>query len=307
MRWCEGLPELRERPLRADERAAVARLARGLAWRIAGRLALAGAAPLVAFGLVVLAVAVVGVPDAEAGPARQALEGAGAIAFLAGFLVGPAAALLAARDRWRDLRRVREDRAVGIAVEFGEGSRALAVLPASGRVLARDGRPADLAARARIGAAVPPPPEAPTYAISAGGLGADGDAREIMANGLVRRPLSPAERDELRGHARGLRRIPWTVALVALWWAMGVARWAEGADERTPLVAMLTLVLALGAWRLVRARSLAARLDADAEEGWAIRATAGTTSGDEALPASRAVWTTGGAPARWRTGDQRRR
>src|SRR5512138_1423208 len=175
MRWCEGLPELGDRPLRADERAAVARLARGLGWRIAARLALSALAPLAAFGLVVLAVAVLGGPDAEAGGApRRALEAAGAVAFVAGFLVGPAAALLSARDRWRELRRLRRDLAAGVALEFGDGARAIAVLPASERVLARGGRAADLAARAAVGAAAPAPDGVRTYAVPVGGLAGDG-------------------------------------------------------------------------------------------------------------------------------------
>jgi hypothetical protein len=89
-----------------------------------------------------------------------------------------------------------------------------------------------------------------------------------------------------------------------MWWGLGAAQWARG-ERRSPVLLALTFVLALALWRLARARGLAARLEADAEEGWAIRATAGAGSGDEALPASRAVWTAAGAPARWRTGARR--
>jgi hypothetical protein len=174
------------------------------------------------------------------------------------------------------------------------------VLPASERVLARDGRPADLRAFAPVGAAAAAPAAAPTYAIAAGG-----DAREIVASGLVRRPLSAEEREEIRAHARQLRRIPWTFWLVAAWWGLGAVEWVRGVDRRSPLVAVLTASLALGLWRLHRARALAARLEADAEEGWALRATAGATAGDEALPGSRAAWNARGAPARWRTGAGR--
>jgi len=127
----------------------------------------------------------------------------------------------------------------------------------------------------------------------------------IVAHGLVRRPLSPGERDELRGHARALRRIPRTLWLIAVWWGLGAVQWARGAERRSPVILVLTLVLALALWRLHRARALAARLESDAEEGWAIRATAGSTSGDEALPGSRALWTAGGAPAPWRIGGRR--
>ncbi|HET8541518.1 MAG TPA: hypothetical protein VFL83_16700 [Anaeromyxobacter sp.] len=302
MRYCDGLPETGSRPLRADERAAVARLRRRLGWAIAARVALVAASPAAAFALLVAAIALLGEP---AGTAGKALQVAAAVATLAGFFVGPAAALLSGRDRWREWRRVRRDLAAAVALEFGDGRRSLAVLPASERVVARDGRPADLAARAPIGSAAPAPPAAATYALAPGALDADVAAREIAARGLVRRALSGEERDELRGHARRLRRVPPGFWLAAAWWGLVAAQWGRGAEPRTAVAVMLTLVLALGLWRLRRARALAGRLEADAEEGWAIRATAGATSGDEALPASRASWTAGGAPAAWRTGARR--
>ena len=306
MRYCEGLPEAGERPLRADERAALAGLGRRLGWRLAVRLALLLGSPLAAFALVVGAAGVLEALGVEAGGGAEKAFGVGAaVVFVAGFLVGPAAALLSARDRWREWRRVRLDLAAAVALEFGDGARALSVLPASERVLARDGRPADLRARAPIGAAVAAPPAAPTYALAADALPADAGARVIVAHGLVRRPLSPGERDELRGHARALRRIPRTLWLIAVWWGLGAVQWARGAERRSPVILVLTLVLALALWRLHRARALAARLESDAEEGWAIRATAGSTSGDEALPGSRALWTAGGAPAPWRIGGRR--
>jgi hypothetical protein len=297
MRYCDGLPATGERPLRPDERAAIARLRRRIAWRLAARLALAAASPVAASAVGIAAMALFGEPGGHLG---EALEVAVALVALAGFLVGPAAALLSARDRLRDWRRLGRDLASGVAVEFGEGGRSLAVLPASERVVARDGRSADLGAFAPVGAAAIPPGAAPTYA-----LAAEDDAREIVASGLVRRPLSAEERDEIRVHARQLRRVPWTFWLVAAWWGLGAVQWTRGADRRSPLVFVLTATLALGLWRLHRARALAARLEADAEEGWAIRATAGATSGDEGLPGSRAAWTSRGAPARWRLGAGR--
>jgi hypothetical protein len=90
------------------------------------------------------------------------------------------------------------------------------------------------------------------------------------------------------------------VGLVAAWWVLGAAQWLSGVERRNPLVLVLTLALAVAGWRLWRARGLAARLDADAEEGWAIRATAGASAGDEGLPSSRLGWTAGGAPVAWR-------
>jgi hypothetical protein len=296
MRWCEGVAETAERPLTEGERAALARLRRRLAWRIAGWLALAVASPLAAAAAIALAV--------RGGPAHpEALRTVGAVAFLAGVLLGPAAALLRAHDLQRERRRLRRDAAAGIAVEFGAG--ALAVVPASGRIVARGGRSADLRARVRLGDAAPLPAATPTYAL-AGALAGDADARELSSLGLVRRPLSREERDELRGHARGLRRVPRSLWLVGAWWALAALRGvARTGPRRRELVLVVTLPLALGAWRLLRARALAARLEADAEEGWAIRATAGATSGDEALPASRAAWTARGAPAPWRLGAGR--
>ncbi len=300
MRYCEGLPETGERPLCADERAAVARLRRGLAWRIAAPLALGIAAPIAAIAAVAVAYGVLG-----AGSSAAALRVGAAVAFVAGILLGPAVALLWAHDRFREWRRVRRDAAAAVAIQFGEGARTISVLPASGRILARNGRPSALRSRAHVGAAAPAPPAPPTYALPAEAL-ANGDAREIASHGLVRRPLSPEERDELRGHARGLRRIPRSLWLLAVWWALAALGWSAGHGPRKrDIVVIVTLPLALGAWRLLRARALAARLEADAEEGWAIRATAGATSGEEALPASRAAWTAGGAPARWRLGAPR--
>ncbi|HEX9051528.1 MAG TPA: hypothetical protein VF841_13435, partial [Anaeromyxobacter sp.] len=213
MRYCDGLPEAGERPLRAVERAAIARLRRRLGWRLAARLALAVASPVAAIGIFAAAWVVL---DGGAGGRREeALQIAAVVTFAAGFLVGPAAALLSARDRLRDWRRLRRDLAAGVAVEFGDGARSLAVLPASERVLARGARPTDLRARAPVGAAAAAPAAAPTYALAA----AD-DAPAIVANGLVRRALSADERDEIRAHARQLRRVPWPFWLVVAWWGV---------------------------------------------------------------------------------------
>ncbi len=298
MRWVEGLPETGERPLRAEERAAAARLRRRLGWRLAARLALAVASPLAAIAL--FAVAYDALDPEPGGRLEEGLQMGAVVAFVAGFLVAPAAALLSARDRFREWRRLGRDLVSRVALEFGDGHRSLAVLPASERVVVRDGRAADLRALAPVGAAAAIPAAAPTYA-----LPAEDDAREIVANGLVRRALSADERAEIRAHARHLRRLPVTFWIVAAWWGLGAVQWARGVDRRSPLLAVLTACLAVGLWRLQRARALARRLEADAEEGWAIRATAGATSGDEGLPGSRAAWTAGGAPARWRTGAGR--
>lgn len=292
MRHCDGLRETGTRPLGDAERAAVARLRARLARRLAVRLALVPAVPAAAVALVALAAAAAGVEEGTAPPFLEALAVA---AFVGGFVLGPAIALLSARDRWREWRDLRRDAAGSVAVEFGDGARTLSVLPASERVLARDGRPGDLRERAPVASAAPPPPSAPTYALPAGE-----DAGRIAEHGLVRRPLSAEEREEVRAHARGLRRIPWPFWVLAAYWLLGVGQWARGVDRGNPLPAILTVALAVGLWRLFRARALASRLDADAEEGWAIRATEGASAGDEGLPSSRLGWTARGAPASWR-------
>jgi hypothetical protein len=294
VRYCEGLPEVGTRPLGAGERAAVARLRRRLRARLALRLALVPASPAaaVALGFAALVLA------EGALPARLAEDVAAAIsiaAFAAGFVVGPAAALLSARDRWRELREVRVDDARAVAIDFAGGSRALSVLPASERVLARDGTPGGLRERAEIAVAAAAPAGTPVYALPAGG-----EAGEIVAHGLVRRALSAEERDEIRAHVRKLRRLPVSLWVALAWWALGAVQALRGAARGRPLLAFLTLVLAAGLWRLVRARSLAGRLQADAEEGWAVRATSGAAAGQEGLPVSRLAWTAKGSPAAWR-------
>lgn len=302
MRYCEGLPEAGVRALTDRERAAVARLGASLRVRLGVRAALVVAAPLAAVALVAAfaaAAAALGLAGPDE-PPGAALETVAAAAFFGGFLVAPSIALLSARDRWREWRAVRRDAAAAIAIEFGGAGRTVAVLPASERVLARDGRPCDLRARSPIAAAAPSPVAAPTYA-----LPVDGDAPRIAEHGLVRRPLSPDEREEIRAHARALRRVPWTLAAVVAWWAFGWIQLLRGEEARRPLVLVLTLALLYAGWRVLRARALAARLEADADEGWAIRATAGERTGDEGLAASRLGWTSKGAPVPWRTARRR--
>jgi hypothetical protein len=300
MRWCEGLPETGTRSLGGDERAAVVRLRSRLARRLAVRLALVLASPVAAVALVGLVALGLGAFQGSDEALPPGLEVVAGLAFFAGFVVGPAAALLSARDRWREWRSLRTDAGAAIALEFAGDGRAVAVLPASGRVVARDGRRADLDERVQVASAAPAPDRAPTYA-----LAAEGDASRIAEHGLVRRPLSPDEREEIRAHARALRRIPGSVWVVAAWWALGAVQWLRGAERGNPLVLLLTLALAVAGARLWRSRGLAARLDADAEEGWAIRATAGASAGEEGLPLSRLGWTARGAPAAWRIGRRR--
>jgi len=153
-----------------------------------------------------------------------------------------------------------------------------------------------------VGAAAPPPPEAPTYAVAVEAAG------EAMALGLVRRALSRDERVEIRSHASRLGRIPLSLfaatALVGA--AVGVWLAGEGRGAAGGSGLLWATVLALAWWRAVGARRLAARLRADESEGWVLRATAGAVAGMEVLPSSRASWTAHGSPAPWRIATRAR-
>jgi hypothetical protein len=282
MRFCLGLPEAGRRPLTEPERGRVAALRGRLVGRSVRRALLAGA--LAAGGVVA------GVAAAGAGWYRTA------VSVFAGAALALAAALLALRDAARDGRRLAADLRDGTADLFARGSRSLAVLAHTRRVVARDGSPADLGEPALVGAAAPPPEEPPTYAVAADPAG------EARALGLVRRALSRDERDEIRGHARRFARIPASLlaatALAGL--ATGVWLAEEGREAARGSGLLWVVLLGLAWWRAVGARRLAARLRADEHEGWVLRATAGSAAGTEILPASRASWTAHGAPATWR-------
>jgi hypothetical protein len=287
-RFCLGLPEAGRRPFSDEERGRVAKLGRLLSRSAVLRAFLAAG--------VAAAGAAAGVAAGEAGWRRVA------VATFAAATFGFAAALLGLRDSWRDGRRVAADLREGAVEIFERGTRSLAVLVHARRVLARDGGPADLQERAAVGAAAPPPSEAPTYAVSVDAAG------EAMALGLVRRALSRDERDEIQRHARRLGRIPASLlagtalagAAVGVWLA-GERREAAGGSAL-----LWTAVLALAWWRAVGARRLAARLRADESEGWVLRATAGAIAGMEILPSSRASWTAHGSPAPWRIAPRAR-
>jgi hypothetical protein len=281
IRFACGMPESGARPLTGEERGRVGALRRAL-----GRSALLR-------GLAVPAIAVAG---AWAGAALLAARWpALAVAVFAGSAFGVAAALLALRDAVRERSRVARDLAAGEALLFARGTRSVEVLAHARRVLARDGAPADLAERAPMGSAAAPPAEARTWAVAAD---EGGGALEL---GLVRRALTPEERDEIRRHASRLRRIPGALVAATALGGAGLGAWLARRGAPGGGNALLwAAVIALTWWRALGARRLAARLREDEADGWVLRATAGDRAGTEVLPASRARWTARGAPAPWR-------
>ena len=119
--------------------------------------------------------------------------------------------------------------------------------------------------------------------------------------GWTRRTLTDAERDEIRHAAARLRAFPPFLGLMTLMIGFVLLR-ALGAG-RTPVAFLLAafgaVVLATAWRRWLRARDRGAQLLADAGGGWTARGSA-EHEGLEVLPASRARWTEGGAPAPWR-------
>jgi hypothetical protein len=287
-RFCLGLPEAGRRALSDDERRRVAELRRLISVSVTDR------------GLLASGAAVLGSAIAVAANAAGWHAAAAAVAIAATFGFG--AALLGLRDSWRDGRRVAADLREGAVDRFARGTRSLEVLVHARRVVARDGVPADLRERVVVGAAAPPPPEAPTYAVAVEAAG------EAMALGLVRRALSRDERDEIRGHATRLGRIPLSLFAATAMAGVAVGVWlaGEGKGAAGGSGLLWAAVLALAWWRAVGARRLAARLRADESEGWVLRATAGSVAGMEILPSSRASWTAHGSPAPWRLAPRTR-
>lgn len=288
--YCSGRPERGARPLTPAERARIAARRDVLRRHLVLRLAAVVAAPLAPVPLARRALAWVpgGLGELEA----TLLLASGA------FLLLPVA-LLWARDGARAARALGRDLRAGVALQFGDGAARLVLLPESGAILELDGAPGDLRDVGRLGHAAPPAGDGPLYALVAPGVEA-----EVAASGLMRRPLTADERAELSGHAARLLRIPWLLAGGLFASTFLGARLAAFPDAPAPARALtlgLVLLLVGGALhRLLAMRSLAHRLEEDAEEGWAVRVTRGAAAGDELLGASGLPWTVEGGPAEWR-------
>jgi hypothetical protein len=284
VRYCEGLPSQGTRPFTAAERVQLAR-ARRRAWvRFSARLA---SGPLALVAGIVLAGAVEG----RAGPGPAAT-----VAVLSLLLALPAG-LLWARDAWREARALGADLAGGEVEVFAGGERALAVLPASARILAGGGLP--LTRRTLVGEAAQPAADAPRWAIPLSEI-----PERVQHLAWEKRPLAAAEREELERRIADLRRPPILLAALTAIAAGGVLATFEQA-ERSPAAAAFRIVawfalLALAWGRVWKARRLGARLEADARDGWVARATRGEAAGAEVLPASGMPWSQGGAPSPWR-------
>jgi hypothetical protein len=289
VRFCEGRPERGARPLEPDERVAL-----GIAAdRAARKVALAVAAPLVTVPAGLAVVAIVGADPEGAGATVGVLA---LLAVLGGLPVAigfAAQAVRAARALRRDVRR-------GEALVFGEGREETVVLPESLHAVRRGGVAVAPVRRVALGDAAAPPLAPATYALSA-----DEAPFAPGASAWVKRALSPDERGEIERHARRLDRIsPGLVLFSVVAGAAGAAALTSAPAPGLDLLPALALgaVLALEWWRVLRDRRAAASLRADAAEGWAHRGVAegeGVTA-YEVLPASGALWTSGGAPAEWR-------
>jgi hypothetical protein len=294
-RFCEGLEERATRPLTAEERARVETARRSWTITAAARAACVPAALAATIPLTLVA-------QLLPGGARDALTVT--VVAIDLFFVVPAAVVWTG-DAIRARRHLARDLHDGVAIELGDGTRSLVVLPWSGRVVARDGAPQDLQARVELGDAAPPPADAPTYGVPLESADVDG----LRANGWVRRALVPGERDELRRIAAVLRRVPLRLPLLTTAFVLVTGQILANEHDLAGaiLVAIGALSLVAGWGRWLRGRALGARLLADEAEGWIVRATAGELAGTEVLPASGAQWTQAGSPVGWRLRASRRR
>lgn len=289
MRFCSGHPERGVRPLTASERAGAEAALRHLTRRAAAGLFLLGA-PFVAVGLVAWVVTSIR-------PAGDPASGAviGVLALFA-LLAGVPVTLAIARHGVRAALALRRDLRRGEALVFGDGPRAVAVLPDSRRGFRSDAAGV-LGPPLVVGEAAAPPPDPATYALPAADV-----PEAVRAAGWVRRALTPEERAEVERHAARLGRVPLSLLLFSVVFAAlaaaALSRAPEGRPGLLPAVAWLVL-LGLGWWRVVRGRTEAARLRADAAEGWVYRAAA-EAGRDEFLPGSGAPWSEDGGPAEWR-------
>lgn len=295
-RFCENLPEEAPRPFTDEERGRVAAARRGWTFRCGLRAALVPSA--LVSGLPVAHVFSYS-PDTVTGGTI------GAFAIALGVLLAFPAAILYLRDAVRIRGQLTRDLAGGEALVFRRDGRSIAILPVSRRVLERDGAPGDLATRAELGEASPPPAAAPTYSVPL-----TMEADEVRAHGWVKRPLTPQEHAEIAAHSARLGRFP--IGLVAASFVVLAVSFARvrgddaAAGVHPALLAGWVALVVLGWWRAARNRALAAKLRDDDEDGWAVRATTGEHAGVEALPNSGVHWTAGGAPARWRLRAGRR-
>jgi len=288
--YCAGLPLDRERPLSGEERGRVAAMRRAHGARALARLALVPAAIIPAF------LASLGA-ELATGPFTHVLAAAAIVLF---GLVLPIAALLYFKTAVVSWLALGRDARGGTALRFAGDGRSVTVLPHSHRVIEWDDTPAASDQRLVVGEAAAVPASAATYAVDVQTAGA--------APGLdvVRRPLTPAERDEIASHARRLGQLPavlsvFSTAFVFLAWQT-LAGGEAALPGAVPLVLVWAALLAYSWSRYLRARTLSKRLHADESNGWALRATAGEPAGSEVLPLSGAAWTVMGAPAPWRTG-----
>lgn len=296
-RWCLDRRSSGLRALTSEERAGLERLRRRVAWMLA--LPWAG---FVAYWAVLIGT----FPD-PLGPTPDWIRGVHMFFVMLGLLLLLPVAILMTRDLGADRRDLARDLEADRVERFepvATGSPAdvegiVEVRQPSGRLL--------IGPRLEVGDPAPIREVAPGPIIGmrvrqpADGL-PDG-AR------LERRHLSPEERAELARAVERCERLPKFELVGALWCVVCVWAWMSSSGPR-PFTAYLMMAQALFAggwfvWTVVRNLSLARRMRADVESGFALVFVPPDpqASEEEGLPHSGLPWRVAGLPAEWRGGD----
>lgn len=318
--WCLGLQRTSSRPLAADEKAWVTRLAQDSLISLWKPTAFFFCAHLTLF----LGTLSLETQDREGGSAFAILG----LALLAAAVVLLGAGLMRLVVTLRRWRRLRQDLLRGEADCFGEvepavaataGARSAEALPRSQALLSVNGRPIRRWLAVPIAEATAPPAAPVRLAVP-----------KTLADKLdpslsvERRRLSAGELDELARHIGRLKAPSGTLVLLIALTALGLGlalSAGESFDKMVPrdvaYAALVAVALGLNTWVYVRARRLANRLERDQKDEWVVIVAKETASHSlaggsaqplvvEMLPASGVVWTENGQPGGWRLSEGRR-
>lgn len=292
-RWCLDRRTAGERKLTPEERVALAKQRRRVAWWFG----LPGLALIAYWAVIILTI--------PAPSASDAIRGVHLFCMALGLLLLLPIAILQSLDAWRELRDLGrdllEDRiecfepvVTGTATDM-EGI--VEVRHPSGRMLTG---PVDA-----IGDPAPVREVAPGPII---GLRVRHPAEGLPEGArLERRHLSPEERDEIQRAIRQVKRIPKAHLVPALWFVVCVWVWVQGGSTLTSGSKLLLLqgVIMAGwvVWHAVRNHVLARRMSADVEDGFAlvfVPPDPQASAEEEGLPHSGLPWRIAGLPAEWR-------